>query len=102
MLRTLGRSPPSAVTSYDVRISRSTTTPSISEKPAPMHRRTPPPKGIQVLTGGVWPTNRGGANRSGAGGVSPRAGLGRVDGPPGAPARGGPPPTVARPPRGAP
>ena len=49
-----------------VKTSRSTVTASISEKPAPMHRRTPPPKGIQVLGAGLASTKRSGRNASGS------------------------------------
>src|SRR5262249_42108177 len=95
MLRTFGRSLRVLVTAYAERIARRTATPSISENPAPMHRRTPPPNGIQVLTGGFWPRNRVGSNRSGSGWLSGRLWAIRIDGPTVAPAGRSQPPTVA-------
>ena len=64
MLRTRGLSSCSVCTFHARKTSRSTAAPSISAKPAPMQRRTPPPNGIQVLVGGFWPRNRVGSKTS--------------------------------------
>ncbi len=66
MLRTFGSSlrPGGQVDVVRSSTSRSTATPSISEKPAPMQRRTPPPNGIQVLVATSPSRNRSGRNTS--------------------------------------
>ena len=83
MLRTFGSSwHRRQRTSYAVSTSRRTATPSISEKPAPMQRRTPPPKGIQVFGRRALPSrNRSGRKARGRGGWSSRSWASRIDGP---------------------
>ena len=81
MLRTFGTSSPTALTSYAANTSRSTATPSIWAKPAPMQRRTPPPNGIHVLVGGLWPRNRSGRKASGSSWLSSREWARMIDGP---------------------
>ena len=95
MLRTLGTSPVGVATSWTRSTSRSTATPSICAKPAPMQRRTPPPNGIQVLVGGFWPRNRSGRKTSGSGWFSDFWWATMIEGPTVTPRGRSTPPMVA-------
>src|SRR5699024_6070085 len=66
MLRSRVRSGSSTVTSNRDSTSRTTAVPSISEKPAPIQRRTPPPNGSQVLGATFSSRNRRGRYACGA------------------------------------
>ena len=60
-----------------------------------MQRRTPPPNGIQVFVGGLWPRNRSGRKACGSSWLSSREWAMMIDGPTVAPAGRSKPPIVA-------